>query len=204
MVNFEAFQQIVDTVGGVEVTLTEGEAHYLNTTNYISEKKYRNVVAGTQTLNGNQALGYSRVRKVATSTESNDFGRTQRQRIVLKAIYNKVKKKNIVDQALLMNKILTEIKPETDITKAEFRRYMEEAMALKVKDLQTLRIPTDGSYENVTRRLGTVNQEVLEPKDWNVTKAEIHDFIYGTSTGSETDADNQTATGASEDEDSAE
>lgn len=197
MVNFSAFQQIVDLVGGVKVTLTEKEAHYLNTTNYISEKKYRNVVAGTQTLNGNQALGYCRVRKVSTSTESNDFGRTQRQRIVLKSIYNKVKKKNILEQAALMNKILKDIKIQTDITKSEFRRYMEEAMSLKVKELETLRIPVDGSYENKTVKLGKFNQEVLVPTDWNATRTLIYNFINGTETGTETAADKETSTGVS-------
>lgn len=197
MVNFNAFQQIVDQVGGVEVTLTEKEAHYLNTKNYISDRKNRNVVAGTQTLNGNQALGYCRVRKVSTSTESNDFGRTQRQRIVLKSIYNKVKKKNILEQAALMNKILKEIKPQTDITKSEFRRYMEEAMSLKVKELESLRVPTDGSYENKTVKLGKVNQEVLVPTDWNATRTQIYNFINGTEAGTETDNDKETATGVS-------
>ncbi len=198
-VDFNAFEQIVDLVGGVEVTLTSAEAKYLNTTNYISDRANRNVVVGTQTLNGNQALGYCRIRKRSTSTESNDFGRTQRQRIVLKSIYNKIMKKNIVDQVLLMNKILTEIPVDTDITKSEFKQYIEEAMSLKVKDLETLRIPTDGSYDNITVRLGKLDQEVLAPKDWNATRTEIYDFIYGTSSGKETQADNETATGKSQD-----
>ncbi len=195
MVNFESFQQIVDLVGGVDVTLTQKEADYLNSTNYISEKKYRTVISGTQTLNGNQALGYCRVRKKPTATESDDFGRTQRQRIVLKAIYDKVRSKNIVEMVVLMDKILNEIKPTTDVTKSEFSRYLEEAMNLKVKELETLRIPTNGSYENVTVKLGKVNQEVLQPKDWDATRAEINDFINGTASGTETAADNETATG---------
>ncbi len=201
MVNFDAFQKIVDLIGGVEVTLTSNEVEYLNTKNYISERKNRNVVVGTQTLNGNQALGYCRVRKVSTSTESNDFGRTQRQRIVLKAIYSKFKKKNIVEQASFMNSILKDkdLQVKTDITKSEFKRYLEEAMSLKVKELETLRIPTDGSYENVTVKLGTVNQEVLLPSDWNATRSEIYAFINSDASGTETDADTETATGVSSD-----
>ena len=46
------------------MTLEQREAEYLNTTNYISKKKYRNVKVGKQTLNGNQALGYAIVRHV--------------------------------------------------------------------------------------------------------------------------------------------
>ncbi len=199
MVNFEKFQQIVDMIGGVKVTLTQNEANYLNTTNYISKKQFRKVKAGTQTLNGNQALGYCRVRKRSTSTESNDFGRTQRQRIVLKAIYSKIMHKNILELPGLMNKILHEVRIQTDITKAEFERYFEEAMDLKVKDLESHRIPADGSYKNETHRLGSVNQEVLVPTDWNATRQEIHDFIYGNASGKETSKDNATAIGKTSD-----
>lgn len=180
MVNFDDFQKIVDLVHGVEITLTPEEADYLNHTNYISNKKYRNVVPGTQILNGNQALGYCRVRKRPTATESNDFGRTQRQRIVLSAIYDKVKSKNIVELVVLMNKILNGMKIQTDITKSEFNRYLEEAVNLKVKDLKTFRVPTDDNYENVI----ISKKDVLRPKDWDKMKEDLHTFIYGSADAS--------------------
>ena len=47
--------------------LTESEVSYLNSTNYIRNKKYRDVKAGKQTLNGSQALGYCRIRKQGTT-----------------------------------------------------------------------------------------------------------------------------------------
>ncbi len=183
MVDFEDFQNIVDMIHGVEVTLTPEEAQYLNHTNYISDKKNRTVVPGTQILNGNQALGYCRVRKKPTATESNDFGRTQRQRIVLSAIYDKVKNKNIVELVVLMNKILKSIPIETDITKSEFNRYLEEAANLKVKSLKTFRVPTDDNYENVIIN----KKDVLQPKDWDKMKDELHTFIYGSANTSVTE-----------------
>jgi LCP family protein required for cell wall assembly len=179
MVNFKAFEQIVDIVGGVDITLTEKEAEYLRTTNYISKKSNRNVVAGTQTMNGNQALGYCRVRKVPTATESNDFGRTQRQRIVLQAIYNKLRSKNIFQQVFIMNDILKKVEIKTDVTQKEFISYLEAAADLKIKDLETLRIPSDGSYKNASVKMGSHKASVLQPKSWDATREEIHDFIYG-------------------------
>lgn len=178
MVNFKAFQQIVDMVGGVEITLTKEEAHYLNTTNYISKKSNRTVVEGPQIMNGNQALGYCRVRKVSTGTENNDFGRTQRQRIVLQAIYDKVKSKNIVSLVLLMNKILTEVEVKTDIRQAEFNSYLQEAVNVLGADIQTLRLPADGSFKNEKVKMGKYNVEVLVPKDWEDLRAKLHNFIY--------------------------
>ena len=182
LVNYDAFEQIVDLVGGVEITLTEEEAKYLNRTNYISEKSNRNVVAGTQIMNGNQALGYCRIRYVSTGTENNDFGRTQRQRVVLEAIYDKVKSKNVISLVVLMNKILTQADIETNITNKEFNRYLQEAVSLKVKELETMRIPSDGTYNNARVPIGSRNVEVLQPKDWNATREELHTFIYGEET----------------------
>jgi cell envelope-related function transcriptional attenuator common domain len=199
MVNFKAFQEIVDLVNGVEVTLTAEEAKYLNTTNYISNWKYRTVKEGTQTLNGNQALGYCRVRKRPTATERDDFGRTQRQRIVLSAIYDKVKNKNVVELAFMMNKILNDIPIKTDITKDEFNRYLQEAMNLKVKQLKTLRLPTDDNYENLMIN----GKDVLTIKDWQAAKEKLHKFIYGSADDTETTADKATSTGENPTSDSA-
>jgi LCP family protein required for cell wall assembly len=178
-VGFDAFEKIVDIVGGVEISLTKKEAQYLNSTNYISESKYRNVVAGKQVVNGNQALGYCRVRKVSTGTESSDFGRTQRQRVVLNAIFDKVKSKNIIQLGLLMNDILTNVKIETDISKKQFTDIMAQGVNLNIKTLENKRIPSDGSFNNIKVKLGKYNQDVLEPKDWDVTRKEIRQFIYG-------------------------
>ncbi len=169
----------MDLLEGVEVTLTSKEANYLNTTNYISDPANRNVTAGTQTLNGNQALGYCRVRKVSTGTENNDFGRTQRHRIVLNSIFEKMKTKNILQLGLFMNDVLTKINIKTDVTQSEFNSYLEEAASLNVSKLEDLRIPSDGNYKSEEVPIGKRNQDVLVPTDWEATRNEIHEFIYG-------------------------
>ncbi len=179
LVNFSAFEKIVDLVGGVEVTLTRTEANYLNTTNYISNPANRYVVEGTQTMNGNQALGYCRVRKVSTGTENNDFGRTQRQRAVLNSIFEKLKSKNILQLGLFMNDVLSKVNIKTDITNTEFNEYLEEAASLNVKKLEDKRIPSDGNYKTERVQIGKYNQDVLLPTDWNDMRAEIRQFIYG-------------------------
>ncbi len=179
MVNFDEFEDIIDIIGGVEVTLTEKEANYLNTTNYISNPAYRNVKPGKNKMNGNQALGYSRVRKVSTATESNDFGRTQRQRAVLNSIFDKLKSKNVIELGFLMNEILSKVKIRTDITQEEFNTYLEEAVSLNVNELENYRFPSDGNYKNIKVQLGSLMQEVLEPTDWDATRAEIYKNIYG-------------------------
>ncbi len=179
LVGFDAFEKIVDLVNGVEVTLTQKEANYLNKHNYISNPQNRNVVVGTQMLNGNQALGYCRIRKVSTGTESYDFGRTQRQRAVLNALFDKIKSKNVIQLGLLMNDALNRVNIETDISNKDFNNLLIEAMKLDIKTLENKRIPSDGSFNNIKVKLGKYKQDVLEPKDWDATRNEIRQFIYG-------------------------
>ncbi len=178
LVNFESFEKIVDILDGVEVTLTKGEAAYLNKHNYISNPKYRNVVVGTQRFNGNQALGYCRVRSVSTGTENNDFGRTQRQRAVLKSMVNTLKEKNLLDLTNTMNEIVSSVNIKTDITKSDFKKYLEIGLSLKFDDIDNLRIPTDGSYVDQKVLIGKRKQAVLILKDGLKTKEEIRKFIY--------------------------
>ncbi|WP_409302940.1 LCP family protein [Peribacillus sp. SCS-155] len=74
--NMDGFKDIVDAVGGVTV---ENEA-----TIYHNGKEY---AQGTLTLNGEDALIYSRIRKGPNA--GGDFGRQKRQRQVISAIINK-------------------------------------------------------------------------------------------------------------------
>lgn len=201
-VNFNSFEKIVDMLGGVEVSLTSTEANYLNRTNYISDASQRNVIAGKNLLSGNQALGYCRVRKVSTGTENNDFGRTQRHRVVLDAIFDKMKTKNILELGLFMNDILSNINIKTDITQKEFNTYLEEAASLNANELEQNRIPSDGNYNSEKVTIGKYKQDVLVPKDWQATRNEIHEFIYGNDTdanaGTDSDTDNSTNTSSLE------
>ncbi|MDF2844117.1 MAG: cell envelope-related transcriptional attenuator [Herbinix sp.] len=180
MVNYNALENIVDQLDGIEIKLTKGEAKYLNTKNYISDPANRNVMEGTQTLNGNQVLGYCRVRYVSTGSESDDFGRTQRHRVVLNSIFNKVKQLNIVEMASFMYEILEDTNITTDISKKDFNKYIEEALDIITKiQISEYRIPSNGTFENKKIKIGSLKRAVLVPNDWNVIREDIRNFIYG-------------------------
>lgn len=173
LVDFDGFEKIIDELGGVEITLTDSEARYLNTTNYISNPANRNVKVGTQILNGNQALGYSRVRyRKATNGEADDFGRTSRQRTVLDAIFQKYKSKNAAELLIVLNEILPML--TTDISKTDIVSYMGTFVSLGTTELETLRLPLDNEYSNATIR----KMDVLLPNMPNNIEA-LHTFIYG-------------------------
>lgn len=91
-VDFYALVDAIDAVGGVTIEVSPQEAaimnqSYIDYTSEITGVKSSHVEAGTQTLDGVQAVSYCRVRYTA----GGDFMRASRQRIVLQALVNKVK-----------------------------------------------------------------------------------------------------------------
>lgn len=179
LVNFNTFETIVDLMGGLDITLTQNEASYLNRTNYISNPANRTVVAGLQNMNGNQVLGYCRIRYVSTGQESNDFGRTARHRAVLNAIFDKLMAKNLLEQISFMNKVFANVQLKTDISKTKFSDYLTEIVDLDVSTLQQYRIPADNSYTDEKVYIGDYKQWVLIPNDWTELKDLLHEYIYG-------------------------
>ena len=81
IVNFQSLPEIVDTIGGVVLTLTDAEAKHMG-------EMYAawGLTGGTQRLNGKEVLAYCRVRKI-----DSDYKRIERQYKALMAIYNEVK-----------------------------------------------------------------------------------------------------------------
>jgi len=81
LINFNGFRQAIDTIGGIELYLSEAEVTLLN-----ERFSAASFVIGNNTLNGNQALAYARIRKI-----DSDFTRTGRQRTVVEALIRKVR-----------------------------------------------------------------------------------------------------------------
>lgn len=172
-VDFEAFKDIVDEVGGVEIELTEQEAQYLNTTNYISGKKNRNVVPGWNTMNGAQALGYCRVRKIANvKGTNNDQGRTERQRMVMSGIFDKVKKMPMSKWMDIIDVVLPNI--TTDISNGDIIAYATDIVTMGTTEIDQYRIPIEGYYSNGH---STSDGDVLV-LDLPANKQLLQDFLF--------------------------
>lgn len=173
LVGFDAFEEIINKLGGVSITLTEEEAKYLNTTNYISKSEYRNVIPGPNNLNGNQALGYCRIRYVATNDHQlNDFGRTSRQRVVLNAIFDRYKTKSLPELVLYLNDLLPLI--TTDMKKDDFSDYLKQGVTMNLKNIENFRLPADHMFEEGKVR----GMSVLIPDIPKNIKA-LHEFVFG-------------------------
>ena len=146
VVDFSTFEKVINKVGGVEISLEEKEAKYLNTTNYISKKKYRNVKVGKQTLNGNQALGYARVRYVVSKKYGDgDFGRTGRQRAVLQAALNKVLQQSPTKIADIALDSLADV--STDMSAKYLKSLVLKVIQMGTTEIDQMRVPLEGTYK---------------------------------------------------------
>lgn len=175
LVNFKDFEKVIDKLGGVEIRLTKQEAKYLRRTNYISKKSNRNVKEGKQLLNGNQALGYCRVRYVKTDSGlTDDYGRNYRQRMVLEAIFNKYKSATAAEVVELCPEVLKCI--TTDITKDNILKYIYNALMLNASTIECYRVPMEGCYKDAK----IDKMAVLYITDINGIRNSLSDYIYGT------------------------
>ena len=175
IVSFKTFQKIIDELGGIDIEITPAEAQYLNTTNYVSKKSNRTLKPGMNHMNGNQALGYARVRYRATLDGSvDDFGRTSRHRRVMGAIFKEVKKSNPITLVKLLDTVFSQV--QTDIKKSNASSYLAEVMELSLDGvpLDNLRLPIDVSYQGVK-----INRAAVVTFDAAANKEALANFVFG-------------------------
>ena len=136
-VDFDQFRSLIDLLGGVELSLSEAEAQYIN-----KKMERECVVEGVNLLTGTQALWHARNR----STGGNgDFGRTNRQRDVLNALIQRYKDQSITESLGLLDDILPMI--TTDLTRSEIINYVMALLPMLSEcQIVTQSIPVEGSY----------------------------------------------------------
>lgn len=146
-VDFGGFQDLIDLLGGVKISLTKAEAEHLNVT------RGWNLSAGKNTLNGEQALAYSRIRKI-----DSDYRRAERQRKVVTALIDAYKNQPITSILGMLDDILPLV--TTNLTNNQIMNYAVDLFPmLSGAELNTMRIPVDGTFSQgyVKVREGLVN-----------------------------------------------
>ena len=154
--SFDSFVRVVDTLGGVELDLTEAEAAYLNKQPNLPDS----YTEGSNLLDGEAALIFVRTRH--SSAGDSDFLRTGRQRAVVAAVTEKLRKMDFQQ----LHSMITDILPMiyTDMTNREILscalKLLPMAADLKIESQQ---IPADGTYENARVEIGGYSAAVLVP-----------------------------------------
>ena len=132
-VNFDTVVSVVDAIGGVQIPITSEEVKYINTyIKAVNTQLGRNsssiTTPGTYTLDGVQALAYSRIRY----TDGGDYKRTERMRDVLTAVFAKAKTKSIPELNSLLDTLLPHV--YTNISKDEIIALLPQAASYNVTD----------------------------------------------------------------------
>lgn len=174
-VNFYSFIDIVDTIGGLDIKISDAEAQGMRAPLGEQNKYLGNAYGtdyikkgGTKHMNGNQALAYSRLRKVGNS----DWERTQRQRTVIDLIANKARNLSLTELKSLLDKVIGKI--STDLTDAEIAYYLLNASTYLNYERDQIQIPVEGTYTCETIR----GASVLCP-DFTSNIRELQQRIYG-------------------------
>lgn len=178
-VDFNSLMSIVDTLGGVEVDVPANNLAEINKYakscykmyNSSSKGEFKQINAsGKQTLNGYQALGFSRVRKVDSA-----IARDERQQEVLMAITDKLKAMPATKYPQLLNTILPYVK--TNLDTGEILKLGLTALGIinSSKDVKTAEFPI---IDNVHVKGGIYkNAGWVWLYDKNSTVV-LQDFIY--------------------------
>ena len=178
-VNFSSFMEIIDEIGGVVVDVPESGLESINSMidacyNYYSnkdsvgEKEYL-TQAGTQRLNGYQALAFSRIRYTDSA-----FHREARHREVAESVYKEFAQKGVETYKKCAEIILNNTK--TNISPIEMMNLAYTVLKINDKDIDQFQFPLE-EYRNghiINKQKGWVLEWDKEPnlEAW-------HKFIFG-------------------------
>ena len=172
-VNFNALVDVIDALGGLDITLTDAEVVHMNNycveTSKVTGADYTKIepeVAGTYHLNGVQAVSYSRIRY----TGGGDFERTSRQRHVLELIAEKAQSASFST----LNKIIDKLFPQvsTNFTITEMIAYAKDIAKYKLGD--SMGFPDNNSFD----MLDVVGSVVI-PETLTSNVEDVHKFLFG-------------------------
>ena len=169
MFDFWSAASLIDSLGGVDLEVTEQEIPYLNhnlkEANDLTGQKIPDVTeAGEIHLNGAQAIAWARIRKL-----DSDYVRTSRQRTVMMSLISKYSSASISSLIGLANNGLSAF--ETNMTNADMVRVAINSLPAS-DDIQQYRVPQDGLYQ--------VNPNPwMMIVDYSKQVPALQEFIYG-------------------------
>lgn len=134
-VDFTGFEKIIDKLGGVEIELTKAEVAYLK------EKGFKNYTVGKNTLSGEPALWYARLRSI-----DDDYERARRQRNVMISLFEAYKELSYPEMLSLLHELLPLLR--TNMTLSDITSYAVDLYPMfSGAKVETLRLPADGTFK---------------------------------------------------------
>ena len=171
-VNFVQMANLIGEVGGVDIEVSEAERKEANKfirEYYESFDMEPELIeeAGFQHLNGIQAMTFARIRKGGTG---DDWGRVERQSIVLEAMFDTVKDKSLTELVGMMPRLLPYV--TTSLKKTEMISLAKGLFANGKPEIEHARVPVDGEWDYG----GSSNEYIVY--DLDRAAAQINAYIY--------------------------
>jgi LCP family protein required for cell wall assembly len=175
MIDFQAFKQAIDTVGGVTINvpadLVDPSVAWENNGSPVLARK------GTQTMNGKQALLYVRSRH---GSARGDFDRTERQRLVIAALSHKVLSAGTYANPIKISQLMSAFGDHvsTDLSVNNALRLMTIAKGMDMNQMKSIGL---ADPPNVLVQTDNMNgQSVIRPVAGYGNYAAIQNYIRNT------------------------
>lgn len=169
IIDFKKFVEIIDTIGGIDLEITDAEAQVVNEES--KEDASLALSGGKVHMTGKQARMFARIRRL-----DDDFERTNRQRKVVTAVVEKLKKTDLFTLNSYLSKILGMI--TTDMSKDEVLGLVTNMATYLGYDVSSFRLPADGEYFDLTVQIGGLPSMVLVPYLQENINALV-EYVYG-------------------------
>ena len=183
LADFNAVRDLVNAVGGIDLDITREELKYINNyildVNKVTGSKSKNIAsAGTQHVDGTQAVAYCRIRY----TTGWDFKRTERMRTVLQKTVNKIKNLSLTQLNSLMNEMLPKI--ETSLSKTEIYTLVPQLLKMNISKsfgwpYQTIGTEFDNAKYGPSDGVKKGKDYYGTPKTLESNVIKLHQEVYG-------------------------
>ena len=194
-VNIRTFMELVDSVGGVDIDMTEAECNNINHPEgtftagnikgmHVENEVQQDLVPGINHLNGATAMCYARLRAI-----DDDWHRVERQRKVILAAVDNLKKLSVTELDKLLNNVLPLV--QTNLTEGDIASLIPEAATFVNMDYDTTTFPLKHTYGLMD---GMCGRKVLA-LDFETNAEELQNFLYGETTAEELSEKYGSATG---------
>lgn len=136
-VDFQRFEQLIDLLGGVDVSLNQAEVDYL----YNGYGMRWDLQVGVNHLNGEQALAFARLREI-----DSDYQRTARQRKVIMSVLDAYKNQPLDQLLPVLEETLGIV--TTNMDNGEIISLALELFPmLASSQVNTMQIPANGTFD---------------------------------------------------------
>lgn len=178
VVDFNGVIELIDHIGGIDITLTAAEAQYYS--NKHSVLFGNNLSAGSIHMNGDQALAHLRNRTLGT-----DFERTRRQRDVMIAMLNRVLGQSLTQMDSTLDFVLDIIR--TNIKATDFLSVGLSVVTNFSSGVKSMSVPNrsqQGKEYRFASYKGMSILKLLDPNDptkqmdLTYTERKVREFLY--------------------------